>query len=153
MRVEGFDEHWLSLKILSEEVFVILGILSTKLVRLIFIIVGFQVTDNFRSHMGMIWTWSNARVQHGSHVFVTLSCNQPAREDDEGEVCQYQEPSLFARLDLERMQMHMELGPNVGVKNSIDVFKVDSSGLFVRGVWQRIRFVEPTSHSLQAFES
>ena len=149
MFVEGVDEHWSPLEILSEEVSVKLSVFPAEFVRLIFIIVSLQVPNNFRRHMGVIWARSNARAHHRAHVLMAFSCNQPAWKNDEGKVCQYKNPSLFTGLDLEGMQMHVELRPDIRVKNSIDVFEVDSSGLLVWGVWQRIRFVEPTSHGLQ----
>ena len=113
MLVEGVDEHWSSLKVLPEEVPVKLGIFPAKLIRLILIVVSLQVPNNFRSHMGMIRAWSNAREHHRAHILMAFSSDQPAWENDEGEVCHNKDPSLFTRLDLEGMKMHVELGPDV----------------------------------------
>ena len=113
MFVEGVDKHWSSLEILSEEVSVKLSVFPAEFVRLIFVIVGLQVPNNFRRHMGVIWARFNARKHHRAHVLMAFSCNQPAWENDEGKVSQYKNPSLFTRLDLEGMKMHVELGPDV----------------------------------------
>ena len=88
MLVEIHHQLWLVVRrhILPEEVSVELGILSSKLIRLIFVVVGNQVSKKFRSHMRMIRAWSHSRVKHRSHVFVALTCYTPARENDHGEV-------------------------------------------------------------------
>ena len=115
MFVKLFHESWLSLHahILSEEVPVISGVLSAKLVWGLLVVVGHEMAEDPWSHVCVIWARSNSWEHHGSSLLVALSSHEPAWEDDHRKVGEEQEPTLFARLDLERMEMHVELWTDV----------------------------------------
>ena len=97
----------------------------------------------------MISTWSHCWEEHRSSLLMAFLCDEPAWENDGTEVSQEEEPSLFARLDLEGVQMHVKLWTDITVENGIDVLEVDPASLLVLGVWHWVWLVEATSGSCE----
>ena len=84
MLVKLSNQSWLVLAshILSEEVSVVGGALSTKLVWSSLVVVGTQMAQDSWGHVSMIWARSNGWEQHRTSLLVALSSNEPARKDD-----------------------------------------------------------------------
>ena len=123
MLVKLLDESWLVFiaHVLSEEVSVIGSTLPSEFVWHRFVIVRAEVAENSWGHVRVVGAWSHRWEHHGPSLHVALSCYEPAWHDDAHEISEKQEPSLFAGLDLQRVEMHVELGTDVGIENGVDV--------------------------------
>ena len=87
MLIELFDDSWSNLVLLSEEISIELGVLSTEFVWSSLVVMGLQMSQELRCHMGVIRTGSNGWEHQGSCLFMALSRDQPAGEDNAAEVC------------------------------------------------------------------
>ena len=77
--------------------------------------------------------------QHGACPSVKLSGHEPDWQNDGEEVSEEKEYALSRVLDLYRVEMHVELWAKVAIPSSVDVFKMDPSGLLVEAVRSWVR--------------
>ena len=142
--VEFLHKSWLILcsHFLSERVLVEFRSSSSKLIRFFLIVVLFEVANNFRGHMSVIWSRSHSWEKVRSSFLMRNVSNSPAWADDSKEKHPYQKPTGFTILYLNRMQMHMELWSNITIECSVHILKMMSSRIFVGSVWNRVGFVE-----------
>ena len=73
--------------------------------------------------------------------------DEPAWENNGTEVSEEQEPTLLSRLDLQRVEMHVELWTNIRIEHGVDVLEMHFPGLLVPSVWERVWLVEATTSS------
>ena len=103
MLVEVDNQSWLSVDshFLPEVVLVEQCVLPSQEVAAVFVIVLFKVLQQARSHVGVVFSWSDCWEHHGASLLVALSGHQPAGQNDSEEVETDQDPALLAALDLE----------------------------------------------------
>ena len=137
MLVELVDElslHLLSVHLLPEEVSVKDGRLAAEDIWLALEVVVLQMAEEFRSHVRVVWARPHRWEEMRAGVLVGRASDDPAWENDCHEVASQQEPALSAVLDVDRVQMHVVLWANIGVKSGVNVLEVDAAGVLVLGV-------------------
>jgi hypothetical protein len=78
---------------------------------------------------------------------VEPSCGTPDWEDNDGEVSTEKENTLARVLDLDRVQVHVELGSEIRVQDTVDVLEVGAASVLVKAVRLRVGSVVMTTAS------
>lgn len=97
------------------------------------------------AHVGVIFPRSNSQKQMRAGNPVHIEGNGPARADDAEEEGPEEEPTLFATLNLNWVQMKVEFRGNVTIEASVHVFEVVAPRILIVSVGHGIGFVEAAS--------
>mgnify|MGYP001626548932 CR=1 FL=1 len=126
---------------LSDPISVELSVKTAELVGLILAVVFFQMRKKFRRHVSVLISSAN----RGEHVRTSAShqpsCSAPHWEDDHTEESKPECETLLAALDPHGVEMHVELGGEITVKNRVDIFQVVSAGVLVQWIRLGVRSV------------
>jgi hypothetical protein len=101
--------------------------LPAKNIGLLLVVVSLQVCEEARGHVCMFGSRSQCGEERCTGQLVEPPGDQPAGEDDQSKVGQKECDTLARALDLNRVQVHVELGSEVRVQDTVDVLEVGTS--------------------------
>ena len=133
--------------ILSDPVFIENGVVSAKLVRLVFAVESLQVVHDGWGHVRVLLASSHRRENHGATLLHQRPCEAPHWEDNHEEESEPESKTLLGGLNPHGVEVHVELWSEVTVKNRVDVFQVVASCVLVQRVGLRVRSVPASTSS------
>ena len=114
---------------------------------LVLVVVGFKVAYQAAAHVRVVLAGTEGREKLRTSLLVQVGAETPAGNEDDEEVEPDEGDSLLGLLDEGRVHVHMVLGGEVVIKNSVDIFKVSDAGVVVRLAELRIGFMEVAAAS------
>ena len=94
-------------------------------------VVGFQVGQDSRNHVGVLLSAANRGEHVGASLFLEPSGQAPNGEDDHEEVSNPKGQALLAALHPQGVQVHVELRGEVAVDDGVDVSEVNTACVLV----------------------
>ena len=82
--------------------------------------------EETRGHVVVVGAGPDRGEEHVAHLLVHVAGKEPAGQQHRHEVAEHQEVALLRVLDLDRVQVHVELGREVVVEDRVHVLQVQA---------------------------
>ena len=121
------------------------GIETTELVFCVLAVVLLEMVDKRRRHVSVLLASAHRRENVRSAVFHQPASEAPHWEDNNSEEAKPEGQALLRALNPNGVEMHVELGCEVTVKDGVDVLKMVTARILVKWVGLRVRSVPATT--------